>query len=695
MKKYLLMTILFSLVFISCEKQEEPTGELEETSVDGLAEDKGMRNFRAEDLYKVKRVGSPAVSPDGEWVVFQMSDPDIEKNKMFTDLYLMKSDGSEMQQLTDDPASDNSPVWSPDGKKIAFISTRGDKPQIYVMDVPAGTPKQITEAENGASNVLWSPDGEYISYTSEVKIGKNINDEYPEYEKAKVRKYTELPARHWDEWEDEKYSHIFIMPAEGGESTDIMSGEPYDAPLNPFGGRSQIAWSQDGKQIAYTCKKYRGLKFVKNTDSDIYVYDLETEETKNITDGMNGFDKHPVYSPDNSMIAFTSQERPGFESDRIRLMVYKKDSGKMIEVTKNLDQWVREFVWAPTSDKFYFTATDSGRISLFRSGLEGNWSRLATGNYNYGGGLDITPDGETVIVGRQSMMEPVDFYAVSTEDGSIDRLTNLNKELMDKINKAKVEERWITSTDGRKVHTWIVYPPGFDSTKTYPMVSYLQGGPQSMIGQRFHYRWNYFLMASQDYIMMLPNRRGLPGFGQDWCDAISGDWGGQPMSDILACTDEMKKEPYVDEDRLAAVGASAGGYAAFWLAGHHEGRFKAFISHCGVFNLVSEYGSTEELWFPDWENGGAYWEDDNWQYYKENSPHFYVDKWDTPMMITTGEYDFRVPYTQSLEAFTAAKAQNIPAKLLVFPEESHFIAHPQEFIIWSNEFFSWLDKWTS
>lgn len=691
MKRLLLITLFFSFLIVSCSEQKsEETKDINTTETTN----KGPRKFTAEDMYSVKRLSGANISPDGQWIVYQVSTPVVKDNKLYTDLYLMKIDGSEQKQITTDPASDRSAVWMPDSKSIVFVSSRGGNSQAYMMTVPDGTPKKLTDMENGVGNVQVSPDGKYISFTSDVKMFESIHDEYPEYPDAKVRKYTDLPIRHWDEWRDDKATHLFIQAIEGGEAKDIMPDSPYDTPLKPFGGSEEIAWSSDSKEIAYTCKKYEGLEFVENTNSDVYVYNIESGETMNITEGMNGFDKHPLYSPDNKMIAFTSQERPGFESDKIRLMVFNREDKSIFEVSKNLDQWVEEFIWAPNNESLYFTATDSGRVTLFNSDLAGNWSRVATGMYNYGGSLDITSDGKTIVVGRQSMTEPVDFYSINTDDGNISRLTNANEELMKDVYKSKIEERWITSKDGKKVHTWIVYPPNFDPNKKYPMITYLQGGPQAMIGQRFHFRWNYFLMASNDYVVMLPNRRGLPGFGQDWNDAISKDWGGMPMTDILACTDELAKEPFVDEDGLCAVGASAGGYAAYWLAGHHEGRFKAFIAHCGVFNVVSKYASTEELWFPNWEFGGPYWEEENMKNFKDNSPHYYVQNWDTPIMITVGEYDFRVPYTQSLEAFTAARAQGIPAELLVFPEETHFIAKPQEFIIWNSEFFKFLDKYT-
>jgi len=372
-------------------------------------------------------------------------------------------------------------------------------------------------------------------------------------------------------------------------------------------------------------------------------------------------------------------------------------------LTKNFDGWVNEMIWHPDSKSLYFTSDNRGTVKIFRIAVEGikhggknlsegDYVVVADGWYNYGNGLDISKDGSTLVFGRQSMVEPMDIFSMHSQGGEQKKLTHLYESIFNSILMPKIEEKWITCQDGASMHTWIVYPPKFDSTKTYPMITYCQGGPQSMIGQRFHYRWNYFLMASNGYVLVLPNRRGVPGFGQKWNDAISKDWAGKPMQDIMSATDIMLKKPFIDKKGSAAIGASAGGYAVFWLAGNHNGRYNAFLSHCGVFNLESMYGSTEELWFPDWEYGGPYWEEKNKEFYAKHSPHKYAQNWDTPILISTGEQDFRVPFTQSLEAFTVAQSKGIDSKLIVFPNENHFVAHPQEFIIWNTEFFEFLDK---
>lgn len=688
--KYFIL-LFAALVLFSCQKEERESVN-EEVKTEEVAEVKTPHNFTAKELYKVKRLSEAQISPDGKWILYVLSNPVVADNKLYKDIWAISIDGTEFKQITNDDFADYNPRWSPDGKQIAFISTREETPQIYKMDFPDGKPIKVTDIAEGIGNMAWSPDGKYFSYTAEVKLDETPADKYPEFEKANIRIYDQIPARHWDHWIDENYSHLFIIPVEGGESKDINKDEKYDTPLAPFGGAEEIGWSPDGMQIAYTSKKLTGLDFVKTTDSDIYLFDIETGETKNITQGMLGFDKAPLYSPDGKWIAFHSQERGGFESDKIRLMLYNRDNSEIKDISINIDQWIFENTWAPDSKSLYVTATDSGTVKLFNIDIEGNVTLINDGWYDYHSPM-ITKDGNHLVYAKESMMRPSDLFTLRLDSKEEKQITELNKELFEYIIDAKIEEKWIPSTDGKLVHCWVIYPPNFDPNKKYPMISYLQGGPQSMISQRFHYRWNYFLMASNDYVMLLPNRRGLPGFGQAWNDAISGDWSGMPMTDILAATDYMKKEPYIDSDNIGAVGASAGGYAAFWLAGNHDGRFSAFISHCGVFNLESMYGSTEELWFPDWEYGGPYWEDKNKAFYEKNSPHNYVKNWNTPILITTGEFDFRVPYTQSLEAFTAAQAQGIDSKLIVFPEETHFIAKPQEFIIWQTEFFNWLDKY--
>ncbi len=648
------------------------------------------KNFTAKDLMSLKRISDGQVSPDGKWVLYNLKTPAVSENKFYTDIYAVKIDGSETLQITTDKAADFNGRWSPDGKKIAFLSTRNGAPQIFVKDFPNGTAKQITKIEAGVSNMDWSPKGNFFSFTSEVKLDKTPQEKYPEYNKAEVRIYDDLPVRHWSEWTDESYSHLFVIPSNGGTAKDLNKDMRHDTPLKPFDGGEDISWSPDESELCYTMKIVP--QFEISTDSQLYTISREGGEAKNITPNMPGYDKAPLYSPDGKWIAFHSQERAGFESDRIRLMLYNRESGKITELSKTLDQWVGTTIWAPDSKSLYFDCPTQGTKRIYNITLDGEWKILTEGWFNYGATLSITPDGKTLVFGRESMQEPNDLVTMPAGGGDVKQITDVNKKMMAQFNKIKIEEKWFTAKDGKKIHTWIVYPPNFDPNKKYPMITYLQGGPQSMLSQQFHYRWNWYLMASHGYIINVANRRGVPGFGQDWNDAISKDWGGMPMQDYLTVTDEMNKLPYVDKNKVAAIGASAGGYAAYWMAGNHEGRFKALLAHCGVFNLESMYGATEEIFFPNWENGGPYWDKNYKEFYDKNSPHRFAQNWDTPIIISTGEYDFRVPYTQSLEAFTVAQLKGIPSKLLVYPQETHFIAKPQEYIIWDAEVYKFLDR---
>ncbi len=650
----------------------------------------GTHLLSAEELLNLKRVYGPAISPDGKWVLYGVTVPDIPANRSNSDLYLASLDGERHKQLTTSPSADFNGIWSRDGKTVAFLSTRGGSSQIYTITVDGGEAVKVSDVKNGASNLSWSPDGKYFAFTSDVKMDSTVAEKYPAYDKANVRIYDQIPVRHWDEWNDESYMHLFIMPATGGEPRDLMAGERFETPLKPFGGGEQIAWAPDGAEIAYTSKK--GPHFAESTNSDIYVVDIATGSTRNITEGMPGFDRDPLYSPDGRYIAFHSMARAGHEADRNRLMLYDRESHEIRELSASLDQWVGHTVWAPDSKALYFSTEDGATVQIYRMDADdGSWEILTGGVYNHDGGLDISPDGKTMVYGRRNFNAPTELFAQPVKkDARPWPLTTENAAVLSTIRPATIEERWVTSTDGKKVQTWVVYPPDFDPTKKYPLITYCQGGPQATVSQFFSFAWNFLLYASKGYVIVAPNRRGLPGFGQDWNDAISKDWGGMPMQDILACTDVMLKEPYIDTKHVSAIGASAGGYATFWLAGNHKGRFSSFVSHCGVFNLESMYGATEELWFTNWENGGPYWDPKAKPNYDKHSPHRYAQNWDTPILIITGEKDFRVPYTQSLEAFTVAQVKGIPSKLIVYPNENHWVLHPQEQLIWFEEFFDFI-----
>jgi len=648
------------------------------------------RRISAEDLLSLKRVSSPRVSPDGKWVLYAVNTPNIAENRSSTNLHLVSIDGENRRQLTTSPAADFNGVWSPDGKSIAFISRRDGSAQAYIIPVDGGEAVKITKMEYGVSNLSWSPAGTHLAFTSDVKIDESVQETYPDMAKANVRIYDRLPVRHWDEWINERYRHLFVLPIAGGEPVDLMDGERYETPLKPFGGAEQIAWSPDGTEIAYVSKKVDD--FTESTNSDIYVVDISSGQTRNITEGMPGFDRDPLYSPDGRWIAFHSMERAGHEADRNRLMLYDRKSGAIRELSKTLDQWVGRTVWSPDSKALFFAAEDGATVQIYRIAVsDASWELLTSGMYNHDAGLDISPDGRTIVYGRRNFNAPTELYAQSTrKDARPIALTMENTGALSDILPVRIEERWISAKDGKSIHTWVVFPPDFDPEKKYPMITYCQGGPQATVSQFFSFAWNFLLMASQGYVVVAPNRRGLPGFGQEWNDAISRDWGGMPMQDILSVTDAMLKEAYIDAHHVTAIGASAGGYAVFWLAGNHERRFSSFVSHCGVFNLESMYGATEELWFVNWENGGPYWIPEHKPYYDEHSPHRHAANWDTPILIIAGEKDFRVPYTQSLEAFTVAQVKGIPSKLIMYPNENHWVLRPQEQLIWFEEFFDFI-----
>lgn len=680
-----------------------------------------------EALYSLARISEQSVSPDGKWVLYLESIPDIAENKMKTSIWVVSIDasvGEPVRKLFGDATRVSNPIWLPSenpmpptgirnlrarenlrGNRIAYISTNGNSYSIVSLDFSEEKPTltRVATFNEPISDLAYSPNGKFFSFTKNVKIKKTIAEQYPNLSKANVRIYDELPIRQWDEWFDENVSHIFYMPVDGpaNAAKDIMQNEP-------FGGNYGISWSPDSKFIAYSCKKLTGAEAARSTNSDVYVYDLESGTTENITKGMLGYDNYPKFSPNGQYISFCSQLRAGFESDRIRLMLYDTRSRAITEVTKGFDQWVTEYIWSndSRSNSIYFVATYQGCYQVFNAKISrrvpqlprdsNNRFEIQIDKFSSGqndiSGLSITADSETLVFGMCDMTRPIEICAIPTAGGDVKQITRLNTEAINKFEPSTFEDKWFDTRDGKKLHCWIIYPPNFDPNKKYPMITYCSGGPQQMISQAYGYRWNMSLLSAKGYVIVAPNRRGCPGYGQDWIDAISGDWGGNAMNDILDATDAMSKEKFIDKDKLVAIGASAGGYTTFWLAGNHEGRFKAFLSHNGLFNLTSFYGSTEELFFPDWDWGGPYWEDKNKAFYAKNSPSIYVDKWNTPIIISAGEMDFRVPYTQALEAFTVAQVKGIPSKLLVFPEMNHFIGKSQEYIVWYNEVFKFFDE---
>ncbi|MDE5838387.1 MAG: S9 family peptidase, partial [Paramuribaculum sp.] len=504
----------------------------------------------------------------------------------------------------------------------------------------------------------------------------------------------DLMYKHWDEWVTE-IPHPLLGKFNGKEVTDvkdIMADEPFEAPMKPFGGIESFAWSPDGSKLIYVSRKKTGMEYALSTNSDLYVYDIETGSTTNMTEGMMGYDTAPAFSPDGKYVAWLSMEHDGYESDKNRIFIMNVETSEKTDLTTDWDYTADAIAWAPDSKSIYFIAPKDGVTPIFNINLSDKEVKvIAEGVFDYQS-LAPLADGSLLTM-RHSMVQPNEIYSVN--NGNITQLTEVNKAILEAIDMPSVEKRLVPTTDGKLMTTWVVYPPNFDPTKKYPALLYCQGGPQSAVSQFFSYRWNLALMAANGYIVIAPNRRGLPGFGTEWNAQISGDYGGQNMRDYLSAVDHMKNEEYIDATRIGAVGASYGGFSVYWLAGHHEGRFAAFIAHAGIFNTEAQYLETEEMWFANWDLGGPFWDKSNAvaQNSFANSPHKFVDKWDTPILITHGEYDFRILASQGMMAFNAARLRGVPAEMLIFPDENHWILKPQNSVMWQRVFFRWLDKW--
>jgi dipeptidyl aminopeptidase/acylaminoacyl peptidase len=649
-----------------------------------------------EVLWSFGRVGGAHVSPNGENILFTVTYYAINENKSYNDIYSVPLSGGEPENLTRSTSNESGAIWRPDGKKIGFLSAASGSTQIWEMNPDGSELRQVTEIEGGITGFNYSPDGSKIFYIKSVKLDDSVNDLYPDLPKANARIENDLMYRHWDKWHDYTYNHIFVadyFDGKVGEETDIMEGERYDSPMKPFGGTGQIAWSPNGKTLAYTCKKKTGKEYSLSTNSDIYFYDVETGETTNFTEGMMGYDKNPAFSPNGKYLAWESMERDGYESDKNRLFVANLETGEKTNYSEGFDQNAHGLSWSNNGQSIYFISNIHATDEIHRLDLaDGSITRVTDGIHNY---QSVEQAGSKLVAQKVSMSQPADLFLVDPETGSDLALTAVNENILDQLTMGKVEERWMETTDGKQMHSWVIYPPDFDPNKKYPALLYCQGGPQGTVSQFWSYRWNFQMMAANGYIVVAPNRRGLPGFGVEWNEQISKDYGGQNIKDYLTAIDEVAKEPYVDENRLGAVGASYGGFSVFYLAGHHDGRFSAFISHDGMFNFEQMYSTTEEMWFVNWDIGGPFWEKENEAAQRSYtfSPHKYVQNWDTPILVIHGEKDFRVPPGQGLAAFNSAVLRDVPAKLLYFPEENHWVLQPQNGILWQREFFGWLDKW--
>jgi dipeptidyl aminopeptidase/acylaminoacyl peptidase len=685
MKKYPLPLFLLVLLFAASCKEKAPVIQKETASQINnqlTAEEKAGGLMTPEIMWKFGRLGSLTLSPDGSVVLYTITDIDLQSETRRTNIYKLSTKGGEPVQLTTDGGS--SPQWFNNGKSIAFVN----KGNLCTIN-PDGSQNKIVTGLSDFETFNISPTGNKIYYTKRVKLDPTANEKH-NLPKAKVRIIDDLMYRHWNYWSDFSYSHIFVASFDGNtvsNGKDIMEGQRFESPTAPYFDEGEISWSPDGQFIAYTSKRMNGMADARSTNTDIFLYDLSSAKEINISEGNHGYDKYPVFSPDGSKIAFQSMERDGYESDLDRLFVFDIKSGKRNWISKGWDYDVENITWF-NDETIYFTSAYLGTGQIFKTNLAGKGvDKVTTGVHDMG---PINIKSGVLVSGLVTMSMAPEVSVVNMTNGEVKQISFINKAIYESVKMGKVEERYIKTKDKKDLQMWIIYPPDFDPSKKYPALLYCKGGPQGALGQSWSYRWNYQMMAAKGYIIIAPNRRGNSGFGQAWKEQISGDYGGANIQDYLDATDAMAKEPFVDKARLGAVGASYGGFSVFYLAGMHAGRFKAFISHCGMFNFTSWYGSTEELWFADKDIEGPYWRKPKSSNF---SPHLMVDNWDTPILIITGANDFRIPYTQSMEAFQAAQLKGVPSKLLFFEDEYHWVTKPQNSVVWQREFFEWLETY--
>lgn len=695
-----------------------------------------------EVLWAMGRVGAHQVSPDGKHIVYNVSYYSVEQNKSRTVIYVSDADGQNKQLLTTGEKSESEPTFLQGGERIAFVSGG----QLWSMKLDGSDRQQMTTGD-AIGGYKFSPDETKVILIREVPATTSIQPKEKDLPLASGLVIDDMNYKHWDQYVT-VIPHIFLASVEGGkvgEAKDLLQGEPYECPVLPFGGSEQFCWSPDSKQVAYTSRKKVGVAYAISTDTDIYLYDTESGKTTNLckpefyvepacdaTESLEnqaknqfkidinaGYDQDPQFSPNGKMIAWKSMERDGYESDRTRLCVLDLEKGTKTYVTEQFESGVDAFCWAPDNKTLYFIGVWQARTHVYSTNLKGEHKQLTTGDYDYGA-LQMMPSGKQLLVERHSISAPADLYVITPVKNKVavvKQVTKENEHLLSQLTFGEVQERWVNTSDGKKELCWVIYPSHFDPSKKYPTLLFCEGGPQSPVSQFWSYRWNFQIMAAHDYIIIAPNRRGLPGFGMEWLEQIGGDYSGQCMQDYLSAIDDIKKEPYVDADRLGCVGASFGGYSVYWLAGNHDKRFKAFIAHDGIFNTQQQYVETEEMWFANWDLKGAPWHrgftasnkatattaasDMASQLVEEagkhnvfaESPHLYVDRWDTPILCIHGEKDYRILHSQGQSAFTAARLRGIPAQLLLYPDENHWVLKPQNGVLWQRTFFRWLDRW--
>jgi len=648
-----------------------------------------------EILWQLGRVGTPLISPNKQQIAFTITYTNIAEDKNYTDIYTMPTQGGTIKQITNTKENEYQISWTPDGR-IAYLATKNTAPQVWTINADGTQPTQVTNIEGGIESYLFSPDGTQLLVTKRIKLDQTVNDLYPDLPKANARIETDLMYRHWNQWADFAYSHILVVNIKNGKQdgtpTDIMEGERFHSPLMPMGGIEQICWTPNSQCIAYTSKKKTGKEAAFSTNSDIYLYNIKTQTTINLTQGNLGYDTNPQFTADGQSMLWLSMEHDGYEADKNRLMIMNLATGEKRELSINTENNIDAFTLSTDQKSVWAIIDEKAKDQIFNINISNcQITQLTTDTCDY---TTITDAGNCLIASRMSMKAPAEIYCIDKQNGKAQNISHINTETLANIEMGNIEERWIPTTDGKQMLVWVIYPPHFDKNKKYPALLYCQGGPQSTVSQFWSTRWNFELMAANGYIVVAPNRRGLPGFGREWNEQISGDYGGQNMKDYLTAIDNLAAEDFVDENRLGAVGASYGGFSIYWLAGHHQKRFKAFIAHCGIFNLEQMYPTTEEMFFVNWDLKGAPWDINNTaaQASYANSPHLFVNNWDTPIMVIHGEKDFRIPYTQGMAAFNTAIIKGIEAEFLYFPDECHWVQKPQNSILWHREFFRWLNK---
>ena len=675
-------------------------------------------------LWSMGRIGSTVLSPDKTNILYTVTTYNISENRGYSAIYILNSETKETKKLTVNTSKSESDAnFIENGRKIVFLSADDNgTSQLWMMNTDGSNRKCISSEKTDVNGYLFSPDEKNVVLIHDVPTETSIIKNDDDLPKATGMVINELMYKHWDRYV-RSVPHPFIANFDGSQVTnarDILDGQPYESPMCPFGGIEEFAWSPDSKSLAYVMRKKTGRDYAISTDSDIFLYNLETGKTKNLCKPENykapivnatsslkhqiqynenedynlGYDDKPKFSPNGKYIAWTSMKHDGYESDRTRLCVYEFSTGSKTYVTETFDSGVNDFVWDDNSKELYFSGVWHGKTNLYKTNLKGEVSKITDEECDYTL-VDVDSRQNKLLTKKQSMSMADDIFFVDIKKGTSYQLTNINESIYNKLTFGEVKERWVKTVDGKQELCWVIYPPHFDKNKKYPTLLFCEGGPQSPVSQFWSYRWNFQIMAANGYIIIAPNRRGLPGFGYEWLTQISGDYTGLCMKDYLSAIDDICKEPYVDKDRLGCVGASFGGYSVYWLAGNHDKRFKCFIAHDGIFNTQQQYLETEEMWFPNWDMGSAPWVKPGGEMQKvySESPHMFVDKWDTPILCIHGQKDFRVEYTQAESAFNAARLRGIPAQLLLFPDENHWVLKPQNAILWQRTFFRWLDKW--